>query len=287
MRAILVLLVVVPWSYSSAQVAACSGGPLVSIAAAPNPIQVAAGVSLGETTISWNAPCATALEIRVGSVAGTLFAAGGSVGSAQTGNWVSNGMTFVLVDVATNVVVATTTVSLTTGAANAIITASPNPIPVGAGLAAGPTTISWNAPGFSPVEVHVGSAAGPLFAAGSAVGYQQTGNWVVNGMNFVLVDGATRATLAATTVALAKSGHSVTLSWIPSISANVSGYNVYRTVVDGAPYAKLTPLPIGDLEFVDDDVASGQIYFYVVTAVDINSLESDYSNVAAASVPAP
>jgi hypothetical protein len=51
------------------------------------------------TTISWMAPGAEAVEVRVGGPNGTLFAAGGSRGSAQTASWVSDGMTFYLQDI--------------------------------------------------------------------------------------------------------------------------------------------------------------------------------------------
>ena len=39
------------------------------------------------------------VEIHVGSPGGTLFAAGGPTGSAETGAWVSNGLTFYLQDI--------------------------------------------------------------------------------------------------------------------------------------------------------------------------------------------
>jgi hypothetical protein len=61
----------------------------------PNPISVAAGED-GTTTITWDAPFATAVEIYLGSPSGPLFAAGSSTGSATTGPWVTNGMVFYL-----------------------------------------------------------------------------------------------------------------------------------------------------------------------------------------------
>ena len=69
-----------------------------SLTASPNPIPVAEG-ALGTTNISWNAPDAEAIEIHVGSPNGELFTAGGNRGSAATGPWVSEGLTFYLQDV--------------------------------------------------------------------------------------------------------------------------------------------------------------------------------------------
>jgi hypothetical protein len=69
-----------------------------SFAAFPNPIPVASGAPK-VTTISWNVPGVDSVEVRVGKPDGSLFAAGGSRGSAQTGTWVSDGMMFFLQDV--------------------------------------------------------------------------------------------------------------------------------------------------------------------------------------------
>jgi hypothetical protein len=139
------------------------------------------------------------VEVHVDSATGTLFAGGASTGSAQTGEWVSNGMVFVLVDGATHATLATTTVTLGTSGGTPTITASPNPAP---GATVGETTISWNAPGSTGVEVHVGTATGTLFASGGSSGSAQTGEWVSNGMVFVLVDASTHKQLATTTVNL-------------------------------------------------------------------------------------
>src|ERR1700691_2215098 len=45
----------------------------VSFTASPNPIPVSAGASFGVTTISWNAPSAQFIEVRIGSPSGPLF----------------------------------------------------------------------------------------------------------------------------------------------------------------------------------------------------------------------
>ena len=164
------------------------------ITASPNPIPVVSGTT-GQTIINWNAPNSSSVEVHVGSATGTLLAEGGSTGSAQTGDWVANGTVFVLVDVSTHTVLAATTVTVT---GTSTITANPNPVPVAPGATLGQTTISWNAPGSSGVEVHVMSANGTLFAEGGSTGSAPTGDWVSNGMAFVLVDATTHAVLATT-----------------------------------------------------------------------------------------
>ncbi len=67
-----------------------------TLTANPNPIPVTGVAILGMTTISWLAPGAEGVEVRIGSPSGTIFAVGGNRGSSQTGPWVSDGMTFYL-----------------------------------------------------------------------------------------------------------------------------------------------------------------------------------------------
>jgi hypothetical protein len=50
-------------------------------------------------TISWNAPSASVIQIRVGSPTGALFTTNVNSGSMQTGTWITNGTTFYLQDV--------------------------------------------------------------------------------------------------------------------------------------------------------------------------------------------
>lgn len=60
----------------------------------PDPI-LTDGTGLGETTIFWSTT-AKRTELRIGGPDGKLFGAGGPKGSAKTGMWVNNGMTFYL-----------------------------------------------------------------------------------------------------------------------------------------------------------------------------------------------
>ena len=65
------------------------------------------------------------------------------------------------------------------------------------------------------------------------------------------------------------------------------GYNVYRGSQSGGPYSKLNAQVQVSLQFTDTTVKSGDTYYYVVTAVDANTTESNYSNEASAAVPVP
>ena len=70
-----------------------------SLTASPNPIPITGSTIVGQTTLSWNAPDATVIEIHIGSPDGTALTEQGNRGSIQTGAWVSDGLTFYLQDV--------------------------------------------------------------------------------------------------------------------------------------------------------------------------------------------
>jgi hypothetical protein len=81
----------------------------VTFTANPNPITLAAGTTVGKTTLSWNAPGNSGLQIWVN---GALFAAGlPASGSVDTGNWVSDGTSFTLVNPSSGQTLATVNVA--------------------------------------------------------------------------------------------------------------------------------------------------------------------------------
>lgn len=81
----------------------------------------------------------------------------------------------------------------------------------------------------------------------------------------------------------------VTLNWTASLSTTVTGYNVYRSTTSGGGntgYTKIASL--GKVtSYMDANVSPGTTYYYVVTAVDPNNLESVNSNEASVTPPAP
>jgi Abnormal spindle-like microcephaly-assoc'd, ASPM-SPD-2-Hydin len=101
-----------------------------------------------------------------------------------------------------------------------------------------------------------------------------------------LVSNATNspASMSLSGTGAQQSTHTVGLAW--SDSGTVAGYNVYRGTNTGGPYGtKLTVSPITSTQFTDSGLQSGQTYYYVVTAVDSNGVESVFSNQAVASIP--
>jgi HYDIN/CFA65/VesB family protein/centrosomal CEP192-like protein len=77
---------------------------------------------------------------------------------------------------------------------------------------------------------------------------------------------------------------SVALNWDKS-KAQVVGYFVYRSSKSSGPYARLNSNANPDTSYTDSSVSSGQMYFYVVTAVNSENIESSFSNEISVTIP--
>lgn len=86
-----------PVAFGAAARAAGMSGRLV---ADPDPVPVCDRTRVGATTLSWTALGTSQIEIRVGAPNGTLWAQDGPQGSGKTGEWVGDGTTFYLQNVA-------------------------------------------------------------------------------------------------------------------------------------------------------------------------------------------
>ena len=92
------------------------------------------------------------------------------------------------------------------------------------------------------------------------------------------------------TVALSGTGISalsqdVQLNWVASSSSEVEGYNVYRSNTSGGPYAKIVTSPVSGTEYTDATVSVSSKYYYVVTAVNTEGIESTPSNQTTVTIP--
>ncbi|NNE45068.1 MAG: hypothetical protein HKN37_00250 [Rhodothermales bacterium] len=70
------------------------------------------------------------------------------------------------------------------------------------------------------------------------------------------------------------------VTWRLNLELDVSHYDVYRSLELEAGYEKINsePIPVDQASYRDDDVHSGPVYHYVVTAVDLAGNESEFSN---------
>ena len=71
----------------------------------------------------------------------------------------------------------------------------------------------------------------------------------------------------------ATANHVVDLTWKASTSADIAGYNVYRSP-DGATWKKINVSMVASTLYSDSTVASSTTYYYAASAVDIYGNES-------------
>ena len=162
------------------------------------PLTLGVGQTAGRTTLTWQASGVGSVQIRVGSPTGPAMTGfEGPTGSASTGDWAVDGMSFYLQDASdgdslgsakTLAIAQVRAMSTTSGIRSGFIGASPNPIGIIAGQTAS-TTLNWRATGVSRVQVRVGSPTGtPMTGFESPTGSATTGDWVTNGLTFYLQD---------------------------------------------------------------------------------------------------
>lgn len=86
------------------------------------------------------------------------------------------------------------------------------------------------------------------------------------------------------TVAIAPPVLKPNLSWTPSGTAGVTGYNILRASTSGGPYSKVNPAPVTGLGYRDASATTGT-WFYVATAIGSDGTESIRSNQVTMVVP--
>jgi hypothetical protein len=79
--------------------------------------------------------------------------------------------------------------------------------------------------------------------------------------------------------------HSVSLTWLASVTPNVVSYNAKRSNTSGGPYVTLNTSVITTLSYLDTSIAAGQVYYYVITAIDSLGNESANSVEVSATIP--
>lgn len=70
----------------------------------------------------------------------------------------------------------------------------------------------------------------------------------------------------------------VILKWNANSEGDIGGYNVYRSTSSGSGYVLLNGSLLSRPEFTDDTAANFTLYNYVITAMDLDALESAFSD---------
>jgi Abnormal spindle-like microcephaly-assoc'd, ASPM-SPD-2-Hydin len=99
---------------------------------------------------------------------------------------------------------------------------------------------------------------------------------------------ASDASNSPTVISLLGGSHLVDLSWNPSATLALAGYNVYRGAEENGAYPLTLYFSLAQgTTFEDTAVTAGQKYSYVVKAVGSDGTESAPSNPAFATIPFP
>jgi len=88
-------------------------------------------------------------------------------------------------------------------------------------------------------------------------------------------------------VSLSGSGiHNVNLSWTASSTSGIVGYDIYRgTTSGGESSTPLNSTPVSGTTFTDEAVTAGTTYFYTVTAVGADDVQSSASGETSTALP--
>lgn len=105
--------------------------------------------------------------------------------------------------------------------------------------------------------------------------------------NISVISNASDSPVNASLSGVGVDSHSVGLSWSPSNSQNIVGYDIFRSQVPGGPYNQLNSSLIPSTAYTDSTVLAGQTYYYVTTAVNSGNVQSAYSDQAEALIPSP
>ncbi len=146
-------------------------------------------------------------------------------------------------------------------------------------LTASGSSITVSDAGMSTSEFKVSGVSLPLtLAAGQSASFTVSFTPQSSGTASASGSFTSNASNSSTVQALTGNGaaaaqHRVALSWTPSTTSSVVGYNVYRGT--------------SDTTYTDNSVQAGQTYVYVTTAVDGSGKESTNSNQALAVIPTP
>jgi hypothetical protein len=76
----------------------------------------------------------------------------------------------------------------------------------------------------------------------------------------------------------------VKLGWEES-PVTVAGYVVYRATDPSGPYMRVSSQAVPTAEYLDSGLVAGHTYYYVVTSLDADQTESEYSEPISATVP--
>ncbi len=141
----------------------------------------------------------------------------------------------------------------------------------------------------SEAEFSVSGAEGATLSAGQTisleVSFAPKSAGPRSGKLTVVNNGsASSLEIPVTAAGAAASQSAIRLKWEES-PVSVAGYMVYRSMEPSGPYSRISDMAVPSAEYVDGGLPVGRTYYYVVTSVDGEQGESEYSEPISATVP--
>ena len=97
-------------------------------------------------------------------------------------------------------------------------------------------------------------------------------------------EGGSLLTIPLRASGAASSQSAIKLNWEES-PVSVAGYVIYRSAEPSGPFTRVSSEAVPSGEYTDTGLAAGHTYYYVVTSLDPDQGESEYSEPIAATVP--
>jgi len=257
-----------------------------------------AALSISQATLAGNGFGVTGLSAPVTVAAGTSINFTVSFQPAATG--VASGS----FSISSNAGNSPLSIPLTGTGVAAILTLSANPASLVFGNVTVDTTATQNVQltntGNTAIDIATVSATGAGFSAtgGSNTILAPNQSVTVTVRFNPQAAGSASGSLAvssnasALNIALSGTGtapaqHSVSLAWDPSPSTNIVSYVVYRRTGATGSFTKVGSTSNTVMTFTDTTVQGNQTYFYQVTCVDSNNVESSVDGPVTATTPGP
>jgi hypothetical protein len=140
------------------------------------------------------------------------------------------------------------------------------------------TSVNWFVSGIAGGNSSIGTVSSSgLYTAPTSLPSSQV---VVTAQSSV----SPTSSASASITVMAPVSHLVALSWNSSTSA-IAGYYIYRSTQAAGPFTKLNSSVDTATVYTDSSVVSGHTYYYAATSIDSYGVESQYSNIAQASIP--
>ena len=144
-----------------------------------------------------------------------------------------------------------------------------------AGMSA--TGAAFSVPGATAVRLTPGQSVSVEVNFAPKSAGRQNGQLTISG-----TDGGPLVLIPLAGTSAESSRSAVRLNWEES-PVTVAGYVVYRSAESSGPYTRISEAATS--EFVDTGLAVGHTYYYVVTSLNADQVESEYSSPISATVP--